>query len=333
MKIAVIGSSNSGKDDLFSVLSEGKMSKIKNELVGTAVVRDERVDRLSNVFKPKKTSYVQLNFISPDFTQSLPVEELRTSDEIVYVVKCYSSYEGEKLDPLETLNDIDLSLKINDIEIIENYILKHKKDLRSEKEILILEKIKTDIEENRLIEDKKIFKNTTVKGLGLISLKPKLVVLNVNEDMIISNPFYDKLKKDFHQFEFVNIFVEIEKEMLSLNEDEKVELLKAYGISDSGINLFIKSSYKLLDLVTFFTVGDDEVKAWTLHKGSTSFDAAGRIHSDIQRGFIRAEVINYEEFAGINFSFKEAKEKGLFRLEGRDYIVQDGDIIHIRFNI
>lgn len=333
MKIALIGSPESGKDDLFFVLSEGKTSKIKNELIGTAIVKDERVEKLSKAFNPKKTTYIQINFISPDFTQSLPIEELRISDEIVYVVKCYSSYEGENIDPLKTLSDIDLSFKINDIEIIENYISKHKKEPDSEKEVSILEKLKTDIEENKFIKDTEILKNSIIKGLGLISLKPKLIVLNISEDMISGNPYYEKLKKEFPNYEFINISVELEKELLSLNEDERSELLKAYGIAESGLNLFVKSSYKLLDLITFFTVGEDEVRAWTLRKNSTAFDAAGKIHSDIQRGFIKAEVINYEDFLKLNFSFKEAKDKGLLRLEGKDYIVQDGDIVHIRFHV
>ncbi len=333
MKIAIIGSPESGKNDLFFILSEGRTSKIKSELIGTAIVKDERVDKLSSVFNPKKTTYIQLNFISPDFTQSLPIEELRTSDEIVYVIKCYSSYEGENIDPLKALSDIDLSFKINDIEIIENYILKHKKEPDRGKEIAVLEKLKIDIEENKLIEDEEIFKDSIVKGLGLISLKPKLIVLNISEDMITLNPYYEKLKNEFPNFEFVNISVELEKELLSLNRSERKELLKAYGIAESGLNLFIKSSYKLLDLITFFTVGEDEVRAWTLRKNSTAFDAAGKIHSDIQRGFIKAEVINYEEFLKLNFSFKEARDRGLLRLEGKDYIVQDGDIVHIRFHV
>ena len=331
MKVAIIGSPDSGKDDLFLVLSEGKISKIGNELVGVATVSDERVEQLSNFFKPKKVTFVQVKFISPDFTQSLPIEELRTSDEIVYVVKCYPSSEG--LDPVKILADVDLSLKINDIEIIENYILKHRREPKSEKEISILERLKESIEENKSIEDEEVLKDSIVKGLGLVSLKPRLVVLNISENMIGSNFLEGDFRKNFPQYEFVTICVEIEKEMLSLNEEERIEMLKAYGISERGLNLFIRSSYKLLNLITFFTVFGDEVKAWTLHKGLTSYDAAGKVHSDIQRGFIKAEVINYEEFSRLNFSFKDAKEKGLLRLEGKDYVVCDGDILYIRFHV
>lgn len=333
MKVAIIGSLDSGKDDLFSILSEGKVSKVGAELVGVVNVPDERVDKLSEFFKPKKTTFAQINFISPEFGKTLPIEELRTADEIVYVVKCYGAFKGEEIDPIKTLSDLDLVIRLNDLEIIERYITKHEKDSKAEREVKLLKEIKKAIEENSEIDDEKILKDAILRGFSLISIKPKLVVLNVSEEMIGKDGLMNNFKKNFSNYKFIDICVSIEKELLSLDLRERSEIFEAYGIVESGLKVFIKSSYELLNLITFFTVGSDEVKAWTLNKGSTVYEAAGKIHSDIQKGFIRAEVINYEEFLPLQFSFKDAKEKGLLRLEGKDYIVRDGDVVHIRFNV
>lgn len=333
MKVTIIGSSNSGKDDLFSILSEGKIRKVGSESLGVVNVPDMRVEKLSDFFKPKKTTFAQINFISPESDKTLPIEELRTSDEIVYVVKCYSSYEGEEINPCKEISDLDLTVKINDLEIIDKFITKHEKDPKSDKEVKLLKEIKDAIEGNSEIDTEKILQDPALKSFSLISIKPKLIVLNIADDEINKNITLNNLKEKFPSYEFINVCVSIEKELLSLEPEERSEIFEAYSITESGLNAFLRASYKLLNLITFFTVGEDEVRAWTLNKGLTAYEAAGKIHSDIQKGFIRAEVINYEEFLALNYSFKDAREKGILRLEGKNYIVKDGDIIHIRFNI
>ena len=333
MNISIIGSEDSGKDLFFEILSEGKYTKSGKNLIGSVNVPDPRIDILSDFFKPKKTIYAKINFKCLSIKPNLPIEDLRTSDELIIVLKYLENGINDAESVVAEFNDIIVSLQINDLEIIENYIKRHEKEPKSDKDIVLLNKIKEVIEKEQIAENIKLFENDLIRGLGLVSVKQKLVVLNIPENLIKPNEIVDRMKKDIKNYETLTISIDLEKEIVSLDLQARLEMFKAYSIEESSLDVIIKKSFELLNLITFFTVGEDEVRGWILDKGSNALEAAGKIHSDIQRGFIRAETINYTDFLNCSFSFKEAKEKGLLKLEGKEYVVKHGDIMHFRFNV
>jgi ribosome-binding ATPase YchF (GTP1/OBG family) len=332
MKIAILGSLDSGKNSLFEILTEGKLSKIGNKIVGNANVSDSRVDYLSNHFHPKKTTYTQLNFISLDLEPIFPAEELKVADEIVYVMRSFPDYEGEEVDLIKQYDDFDTSLRIKDMDLLEKFIERNHKDTKRTQEIEIAKHILALIENGTSVQTKDI-ENEMVKNFSLISIIPKMVVCNISENQLHDKKLTDEIQKKYPDLKIMPVCLSVEQELVSMDVESRKEMLEAYSIEIRALDLFILKSYEMLGLITFFTVGEDEVRAWTVKKGNNAFVAAGKIHTDIQRGFIRAEIVHYQDFISHNCSFKEVKEKGVFHLEGKEYIVQDGDIMHVRFNI
>jgi ribosome-binding ATPase YchF (GTP1/OBG family) len=325
MKATIIGNETSGKQGLFDILIQGNTFKSKGKLLGSANVPDQRVDVMSSVFKPKKTTYTQLQFLSVSLEPVFPFEDLRSSDVFVFVIKAYPQYPGDEVNVLKEYEDIDMLFRVKDIELLEKFIDRHKKDPKAKKEVGECTQLISLIENQRDIPDSDILHSDIIKNLGLHSVIPRIVVFNISEEDIQENTsFEDTWNKSYGA---------LEEELNVLNEYDRKELMKEYAIEEPGFNHLIHAVYDYLGLQTFFTVGEDEVKAWTIQKNTSALEAAGKIHSDIKKGFIRAEIIHYEDFKKHNFSMKECKENGCFFVEGKEYVLQDGDIMHVRFNV
>jgi ribosome-binding ATPase YchF (GTP1/OBG family) len=332
MKIAILGSMDSGKNSLFEVLTEGKQSKIGNKIVGNANVSDSRVDYLSDHFHPKKTTFTQLNFISLDLEPVFPFEDLKVADEIVYVMRSFPEFDGEEIDLVKLYDDFDTFLRIKDMDLLEKFIERNHKDIKRSNEVETAKNLLSSIENGLPIQPKDI-ENEMVKNFSLLSIIPKLVVCNISDSQIHNSSVTGNLSARHPELKILPVCLSVEQELVTMDTATKKEMLEAYQIETRALDLFIQKSYEMLGLITFFTVGEDEVRAWTIKSGSNAFISAGKIHTDIQRGFIRAEIVHYNDFITHNCSFKEVKEKGVFHLEGKEYIVQDGDIMHVRFNI
>lgn len=333
MQVVILGKEESKVADFFSIITQGKTSIQNKKTFGTALVSDSRVEDLSAFFKPKKTTYTQLSFFSIDISNPSCFEDVKTADLIVYVVKAFSSYEGDQPNPEEEIESFITTIKLKDIEILERFIERNKKDLSKAKEIESASQLLSEIENSRQVKRETIMKCEFLKHTALLSTLPLFFVLNRDEKEIQNQNFITAIKDRFLDYPMFSVSTDIEKELLEMDKNAYNEFLQAYQIEKPALEMLISRIYQDLGLITFFTVGEDEVRAWTVKKGSNAYESAGKIHTDIQKGFIRAEIVHYADFVTHHFSFKEAKEKGVFYLEGKEYILQDGDIMHVRFNI
>lgn len=360
MRIGIIGLPFVGKTTLFNLLTGagvetgGYGSGKQSTNVKTARVPDERVDYLSEMFKPKKTVYAQIEFIDiPGLRRgegrsasSQFLESVRKVDALVHVVRAFENpevihSEGD-INPFRDLETIGMELLFADLDIIEKRIERiktsKKKQKNVEEELKVLVKCRDVLEEGKLIssldltDEEKEF----LKTYSFLTEKPQILVINLDESqMSLKNypgqsQIYDYTEKN--QVPVIELCAQIEMEINSLPEEDRNEFMKEMGISEPGISRLARITYKHLGLISFFTAGEDEVKAWTIKKNTTAKKAAGKIHSDIEKGFIRAEVFHFDDLKAAG-SVVGVKERGKFRLEGKDYIVKDGDIITFRFNI
>jgi ribosome-binding ATPase len=333
MKIALVGLENSGSEAFFEVLSQGQSILPGKKNIGTAIIPDNRVNELSLAFKPKKTVYATLQFSFVDISVSIPYEEIRNVDTIVYILRTYPMYQEEKVDPTKDYDNFLTDLKIRDLDILDRFCTRNAKDLNKKKEIEWAKAIAKCIEEGESLSSVGDQALEWSLNLGLVSIIPRFVILNMSEEEWKKDSLTQTLKSNYQKDEFLQLCLSIEREIAQLDSESRKEMLDLYQISEPVLDVFLRKIYDFLGWMTFFTVGEDEVRAWTILKGSTSFVAAGKIHSDIQRGFIRAEVVHYDDFKNNHFSFKECKDNGCFGVEGKQYLVQDGDIVHFRFNI
>ena len=342
LSIGITGLSQSGKSTLFkslTCLSESNVSGRKQPLA-RAAVPDERLQRLSDIFKPKKTTPATVDFLDmpgggSSGLGSQAVAEIRTSTLLLEVVRCFNHPYLEGVDPLADIDSFETELLLADLKVVEGKLERAKK--LDPKERALLESLAKPLNDGDISavpqfdeEEKKI-----LSGLGLLCIKPRIVVANISEnDIEDGGPHYKALKElcDKRGTPCLAISAEIEAQLADLSADERVEFMADLGINESGLDRLISICYKKLGLQTFFTAGEDECRAWTTKVGAKAPEAAGEIHSDLQRGFIRAEVIDYPTFIECG-SLNVAKEKGLLRVEGKDYVVKDGDILNIRFNV
>lgn len=333
MQVIILGKEDSKVSDFFSIITQGKASVQNKKTFGTALVSDPRVDELSAFFKPKKTTYTQLSFFSVEMASPTCFEDVKTADLIVYMIRAFSAYEGDQPQPQQELESFITTLKLKDMEILERFIERNKKDLSKTKEVESASQLLAEIENLGQVKQETLAKCEFLKHTALLSTLPLFFVFNRDENEIKDEHFLSVLKNKFPDYPMFSVSTSIEKELLDIDKTAYVEFLQAYQIDKPALEVLINEIYQDLGLITFFTVGEDEVRAWTVKKGSNAFESAGKIHTDIQKGFIRAEIVHYADFVAHHFSFKEAKEKGVFYLEGKEYIVQDGDIMHVRFNI
>jgi hypothetical protein len=356
MDIGILGLPYVGKTTIFNLLTnsdESGFAKHKSEK-RVVKVHDERVAKLSEIYKPKKTTYATINFIDiPGLDPSASSKEkneiymeIQNVDSLLLVVRTFrddSILMDEKYSsPLSQLEALKYEMLFRDMEICETRInrIVQKKNKASKEELKQMELIKTikaKLEDDLMIYQMGLTDEETkeVASFSFFTSKPIVVAFNVDEDQLNNNFDGEEEALKFcrtNNFANLKICGKMEMEIGQLDEDDKIEFLKDLGLKETGIQRLTKVVYDHVGLISFFTVGEDEVRAWTIKKGTTMKKAAGKIHSDLERGFIRAEVVNYEDFIKLG-SMKAVRDSGLLRLEGKDTIVQDGDILNIRFNV
>jgi GTP-binding protein YchF len=342
MKVGLIGHRGAGKTTIFNMLT-GLQAQVggfgKEEVhLGVIKVPDERIDRLSQIFKPKKTTYAEIRFTDfpPQAEDKLKsnnalVMQMREVDAIALVLRDFESGSA----PIRELNDLLTEMILADLTIVENRRNRLKKEKGRPQEEGLLERCAKALENEQSLRTLNFSaeEENLLSGFGFLSRKPLLVLFNQSEDQAghpLALSYQEELQR--RDLEGLALAGKVEMEIAQLDESDRAAFLKEIGITEPARDRFIRASYHLLDLISFFTAGEDEVRAWTITQGTHARQAAGKIHSDIERGFIRAEVIAYADFIA-HGSEAKCKEAGKLRLEGKDYIVKDADIIHFRFAV
>ena len=345
MKLGIVGLPNVGKSTLFNSLTKAGAESANYPFctidpnVGVVTVPDERLNVLGEMYHTKKIIPAAIEFVDiaglvkgaskGEGLGNQLLANIREVDAIVHVVRCFENsnivHVDGSIDPLRDIETINLELIFSDLEILERRIAKTTKVARNDKaaakELALLEKIKAHLEDGRLaktfdaVEDEE--EEEWLKSYNLLTYKPVIYAANVSEDDLADDGASN---------------AGIEAEISELDDDEKKMFLEDLGLTESGLEKLIKASYKLLGLISYLTAGEPEVRAWTITEGTKAPQAAGKIHSYFERGFIRAEVVSYDDLIACG-SHAAAKEKGLIRLEGKEYVVKDGDIMLFRFNV
>ena len=340
MKLGIIGLSRSGKSTVFEALTHNILSeshKGKNR-IGTIRVPDKRLDVLSNMYKPPKTIYAQVEYFLPDVLRQEKDQkiwiQIRDCDALVHVVRNFGGYGFEAPTPYQDFQSIDQELILTDLMVVERKLEHIKLDEKRGKkahseELLLLNQCLEALEkETPLRKFPDLASAHLLKGYAFLSAKPMLVLFN-NEDDDEGIP---EITAVTTQENCMVIRGKLEQELAQMSDEEAQEFLSEFNITASAMDRVIQRSYELLGLISFFTLGKDEIKAWTVKNKTPAIDAAGLIHTDMQKGFIRAEVVSFDDLISTG-SYPEARKAGNVRLEGKTYEVQDGDIIEFRFNV
>ncbi len=363
MKLGIVGLPNVGKSTLFNAITKAGAECANYPFctiepnVGMVAVPDERLEKLAEIYHPEKVTPAVIEFVDiaglvkgASHGEGLGnkfLSHIREVDAICEVVRCFEDtnivHVDGSINPIRDIETINLELIFADLETIEKRIDNTKKKLKADKkyqeELTVLENVKQTLEQGKSArslnlneEEKEILKDSF-----LLTMKPILYIANVSEEQLAQGKEDENVKKVVEyakqeNAEVIPLCVKMEEELASLEDDEQKEMLEALGLEESGLNKVIKASYDLLGLMSFLTAGEPEVRAWTIKKGTKAPQAAGKIHSDIERGFIRAEIVSYNDLVKEG-SINAVKEKGLMRSEGKDYIMQDGDVVLFRFNV
>ncbi|MBQ7943171.1 MAG: redox-regulated ATPase YchF [Lachnospiraceae bacterium] len=366
MKLGIVGLPNVGKSTLFNSLTKAGAESANYPFctidpnVGVVAVPDERIKLLGDLYHTKKVTPAVIEFVDiaglvkgaskGEGLGNQFLANIREVDAIVHVVRCFEDsnivHVDGSISPVRDIETINLELIFSDLEILERRIAKVAKQARMDKtlakELELLEGIKKHLEEGKMAKSFEVPEDDDMKewfaSYNLLTAKSTIYAANVAEDDLADDGASNanvQAVREFAKTENSEVFVicaQIEQEIAELDDDEKAMFLEDLGLKESGLDKLIAASYKLLGLISYLTAGEDECRAWTIKVGTKAPQAAGKIHSDFERGFIRAEVVNYKDLLE-NGSLAAAKEKGLVGLEGKEYVVQDGDVILFRFNV
>ena len=339
MKLGIIGLPGSGKSTIFEALTKSFADTRKGESrIATIRVPDKRVDVLSNMYKPKKTVYAQVEYFLPRLTDHQKEQNIwaliRDCDALIHVIRNFSGYGLVEPSPYNDFFKIEEELILSDLVMVEKRLERLDLDKKRGKEIdqeelsLLNECLNNLENEIPLRRFSDLAYAHLLKGYAYISAKPMLILFN-NDD---EDDRFPNIENFVDKEKCLVLRGKLEHEIAQMSDEEAKEFLSEFNITGSAMDRVIKRSYDLLGLISFFTVNNNELRAWTIKKETKAVDAAGAVHSDMKRGFIRAEVISYEDLMAAG-TYTEAKKRGVVRLEGKSYLVQDGDIINFRFNV
>jgi ribosome-binding ATPase len=357
LRIAIVGLAEVGKTTLFHILTRahsGVATPSKTEThVGVVPVPDPRLDRLSAMYHPRKTVHASIEYLDAPGSVielvrsgSRAASSIREVDALAHVVRAFQNDAvpppGGQVNPKGDLETTDLELVLSDLAVAEKRIERLAKDVKRQKnpslehELEVVGKCKSALEKQTPLreidfspEERKL-----IRGFTFLSIKPMVYVLNLDESDAARAGAAEEFAAQMGlarrpRTAVTAVCGRVEAELAELTDAEAVEFMESYGLKESALARFIRTGYRLLDLISFFTVGEDECRAWTIRAGSTALDAAGEIHTDIQKGFIRAEVVSYDDLVAAG-SLPETKARGQFKLEGKEYVVHDGEVVHFR---